>query len=134
MHINYTRKFGLSSHLPNCHQILLGEIQDRFRKHRIVGPQDMNVSQSELSKVVFNYDQNLLRWRAWSGHDIYVINVLKLNKKATKRFGGLVPFLPQSSTRVTFNRQSRFKCDPARARTEDPKIKSLLLYQLSYGV
>ena len=25
-------------------------------------------------------------------------------------------------------------CDPARARTEDPKIKSLLLYQLSYGV
>ena len=24
--------------------------------------------------------------------------------------------------------------DPARARTEDPKIKSLLLYQLSYGV
>src|SRR5450755_2287956 len=26
------------------------------------------------------------------------------------------------------------KCDPARARTEDPKIKSLLLYQLSYGV
>ena len=27
-----------------------------------------------------------------------------------------------------------FICDPARARTEDPKIKSLLLYQLSYGV
>jgi hypothetical protein len=31
------------------------------------------------------------------------------------------PFLPSKS-------------DPARARTEDPKIKSLLLYQLSYGV
>jgi hypothetical protein len=27
-----------------------------------------------------------------------------------------------------------FISDPARARTEDPKIKSLLLYQLSYGV
>ena len=25
-------------------------------------------------------------------------------------------------------------CEPARARTEDPKIKSLLLYQLSYGL
>ena len=24
--------------------------------------------------------------------------------------------------------------EPARARTEDPKIKSLLLYQLSYGL
>ena len=26
------------------------------------------------------------------------------------------------------------KSEPARARTEDPKIKSLLLYQLSYGL
>ena len=25
-------------------------------------------------------------------------------------------------------------CDPAEARTQDPQIKSLLLYQLSYGV
>jgi hypothetical protein len=25
-------------------------------------------------------------------------------------------------------------CDPAGARTQDPQIKSLLLYQLSYGV
>ena len=25
-------------------------------------------------------------------------------------------------------------CDPAEARTLDPQIKSLLLYQLSYGV
>ena len=30
--------------------------------------------------------------------------------------------------------QCYLNCDPARARTEDPKIKSLLLYQLSYGV
>jgi hypothetical protein len=27
-----------------------------------------------------------------------------------------------------------FCCDPAEARTLDPQIKSLLLYQLSYGV
>ena len=27
-----------------------------------------------------------------------------------------------------------FLSEPARARTEDPKIKSLLLYQLSYGL
>ena len=25
-------------------------------------------------------------------------------------------------------------CDPAGVRTQDPQIKSLLLYQLSYGV
>jgi hypothetical protein len=27
-----------------------------------------------------------------------------------------------------------FLCDPGGGRTHDPKIKSLLLYQLSYGV
>lgn len=27
-----------------------------------------------------------------------------------------------------------FESDPAEARTQDPQIKSLLLYQLSYGV
>jgi hypothetical protein len=27
-----------------------------------------------------------------------------------------------------------FKCDPAGTRTQDPYIKSVLLYQLSYGI
>ena len=26
------------------------------------------------------------------------------------------------------------KCDPAEARTQDPNIKSVVLYQLSYGI
>ncbi len=29
---------------------------------------------------------------------------------------------------------SIFACDPGGVRTHDPQIKSLLLYQLSYGV
>ena len=33
-----------------------------------------------------------------------------------------------------FNCLKPFFCDPAEARTLDPQIKSLLLYQLSYGV
>lgn len=35
-------------------------------------------------------------------------------------------------TKIAFRR--RLFCDPAEARTQDPQIKSLLLYQLSYGV
>ncbi len=27
-----------------------------------------------------------------------------------------------------------FSCDPAGTRTQDPYIKSVLLYQLSYGI
>ena len=40
----------------------------------------------------------------------------------------------KSSLKTISDVNSRLECDPARARTEDPKIKSLLLYQLSYGV
>lgn len=33
-----------------------------------------------------------------------------------------------------YYKRLRFFCDPGRARTVDPMIKSHLLYQLSYGV
>ena len=32
------------------------------------------------------------------------------------------------------NRKISFFCDPAGIRTQDPYIKSVLLYQLSYGI
>lgn len=35
--------------------------------------------------------------------------------------------------RLCFEIEAVF-CDPAEDRTQDPQIKSLLLYQLSYGV
>ena len=30
--------------------------------------------------------------------------------------------------------QGGFACDPAEARTQDPRLKRALLYQLSYGI
>ena len=32
------------------------------------------------------------------------------------------------------NESNLFLCDPAGARTQDPNIKSVVLYQLSYGI
>ena len=52
------------------------------------------------------------------------------HKKPPKKSGGFLLNISESSPGPF----SPSKCDPARARTEDPQIKSLLLYQLSYGV
>ena len=56
------------------------------------------------------------------------------NKKTTQKLGGFLLVFPESSPKTVTCLDLRLGCDPARARTEDPKIKSLLLYQLSYGV
>jgi hypothetical protein len=56
------------------------------------------------------------------------------HKKTTQKSGGFHLVFPESSPKTVTFLDLRLGCDPARARTEDPKIKSLLLYQLSYGV
>jgi hypothetical protein len=50
--------------------------------------------------------------------------------------------LPSATLRINFSPQlekekrccTSLESDPAEARTQDPQIKSLLLYQLSYGI
>ena len=58
----------------------------------------------------------------------------RVNIKTTQKSGGLIYLILKSSLKTVSGVNFRLTCDPARARTEDPKIKSLLLYQLSYGV
>ena len=35
---------------------------------------------------------------------------------------------------LSISQEAQYNCDPAGARTQDPNIKSVMLYQLSYGI
>jgi hypothetical protein len=54
--------------------------------------------------------------------------------KGPKCFTYVVPIALKNPYYPMIARVSNLKCDPAGTRTQDPYIKSVLLYQLSYGI
>ncbi len=45
-----------------------------------------------------------------------------------------LPISPRGLNKKSHSQANNFKCDPTGARTQDPNIKSVVLYQLSYRV
>ena len=80
--------------------------------------------------------RNKLVWFSWKNQE-FLENWYKVSKMELWDFTPRRSVVTQITGIVLFKKNIKlfdYQRDPAEARTQDPQIKSLLLYQLSYGV